>query len=101
MPKPKPATRKSPRATQAKPAKTSRARQAPAQKAAPVSPDYAEYLKRYRLEGEGRPRLSAKEFDRLDDEYLELLDLDLDSGLDDEQTIRLQELEYLLLESDQ
>lgn len=62
--------------------------------------EYADYLARYELDGEGRPRLSPGEFDRLDDELLELLDLESEGGLDDEQIIRIRELEYLLLESE-
>ena len=89
----KPAARK-----QAKPAKA-------ASRAAPASPvkrseEYVEYLERYEMYGEGRPCLSPAEFDRYDDELLDLLALDMERGLDDEQIIRLQELEYLLLESE-
>lgn len=63
------------------------------------SDEYVEYLERYELFGEGRPRLSPPEFDRLDDEMLDLLALELEQGvLTDEQIVRLQELEYLLLD---
>lgn len=64
-----------------------------------LSPEYAEYLERYGEFGEGRPRLSPEEFDRLDDELLVLLDL---SGheLNDDQIVRIQELEYLLIDSE-
>lgn len=64
-----------------------------------LSPEYKEYLERYAEFGEGRPRLSPAEFDRLDDELLELLDL---SGhqLNDEQIVRIQELEFLLIDSE-
>ncbi|MBM3128271.1 MAG: hypothetical protein FJ009_06475 [Chloroflexi bacterium] len=65
------------------------------------SPEYRDYLERYELAGADRPRLSPKDFDRLDDELLDLLALDLEMGLDDEQTIRLRELEYLLLDAEQ
>ena len=65
------------------------------------SEEYRDYLQRYELAGADRPRLSPKEFDRLDDELLDLLALETEIGLDDEQIIRLQELEYLLLDSDQ
>jgi hypothetical protein len=65
------------------------------------SAEYREYLQRYALAGADRPRLSSKEFDELDDELLDLLALESDLGLDDEQIIRLQELEYLLLDAEQ
>ena len=65
------------------------------------SAEYREYLQRYELSGAGRPRLSPAEFDRLDDELLDLLALETEVGLDDEQIIRLHELEYLLLDSEQ
>jgi hypothetical protein len=65
------------------------------------SDEYREYLQRYAISGAGRPRLSPKEFDRLDDELLDLLALEAEVSLDDEQIIRLQELEYLLLDSEQ
>jgi hypothetical protein len=65
------------------------------------SAEYREYLQRYALTGAGRPRLSSKEFDELDDELLDLLALESEVGLDDEQIIRLQELEYLLLDAEQ
>ncbi len=67
----------------------------------PVSEEYAEYLERYELYGEGRPKLKPGEFDEMDDELLDLLAIELDRGLNDEQTIRLKELEYLLLDSEQ
>ncbi len=63
--------------------------------------EYAEYLERYELYGEGRPRLSPSEFERYDDELLDLLALETEQGvLNDDQIIRLQELEYLLLDSE-
>jgi hypothetical protein len=64
------------------------------------SEEYAGYLERHALLGAGQPRLSSDEFDRLDDEMLDLLDLEFKAGLNDEQTIRLQELEFLLLDSE-
>lgn len=64
------------------------------------SEEYAEYLERYTLMGEGRPRLSPSEFDRYDDELLDLLAQEMEHGLDDEQIIRVKELEYLLLDSE-
>ncbi len=59
--------------------------------------EYRDYLKRYEMLGEGRPRLSPAKFDRLDEELLDLLGLDTERGLSDEEIVRLQELEYLLL----
>lgn len=81
------------------PARTTRARQA--KRTNEYSAEYLDYLERYKIAGGDRPFLSPKEFDRLDDELLDLLALDLEVGLDDEQLVRLQELEYLLLESEQ
>lgn len=77
------------------------ARPAPPPREPAYSAEYRDYLQRYELAGADRPRLSPKEFDRLDDELLDLLALETEIGLDDEQIIRLQELEYLLLDSDQ
>lgn len=98
MPKPK-----------AKPApkKKTVARKPPVKRAKPpvkqpkYSEEYTEYLERYALYGEGRPRLSPSEFDRLDDELLDLLAQEMERGLDDDQIIRVRELEYLLLDSEQ
>ena len=76
---------------------------APATPRAPKSAnseEYAGYLERHALFGAGHPRLSSDEFDRLDDEMLDLLDLEFKTGLNDEQIIRLQELEFLLLDSE-
>ena len=67
----------------------------------PYSEEYADYLERYALYGAGRPRLSPTEFDRLDDEMLDLLGLESELGLNDEQVVRMQELEFLLLDSEQ
>jgi hypothetical protein len=64
------------------------------------SEEYVEYLERYALYGTGRPHLSPAEFDRLDDEMLDLLALESEVGLNDEQIVRMQELEYLLLDSE-
>ena len=91
--------------------KTTAKKQAPAKKKnlakpkaasqEPISEEYATYLERYELYGEGRPRLKSSEFDELDDELLDLLAQELDHGLSDDQTIRLKELEFLLLDSEQ
>lgn len=73
-----------------------------AARAAPAySAEYRDYLQRYKMAGDERHFLDPKEFDRLDDEYLDLLAAELEFGLDDEQVIRLRELEYLLLESEE
>lgn len=95
----KPATKKKVATKKKTTARTTRARQA--QRASEYSAEYLDYLERYKIAGGDRPLLSPKEFDRLDDELLDLLALDLEVGLDDEQVVRLQELEYLLLESEQ
>src|SRR5438093_6518817 len=62
------------------------------------TPEYEEYLERYGLYGEGRPKLAPEEFDTLDDELLELLAV-ASARLSDDQIVRLQELEYLLIDS--
>ncbi len=78
---------------------------APRTEAAPQSnytEEYSDYLERYELYGEGRPRLTPSEFERLDEELIDLLALEADQGvLNDDQIVRLQELEYLLLDSEQ
>lgn len=72
----------------------------------PVTPqetyttEYLDYLERYAIGGAGRPRLTPGEFDQLDEEMLDLLAVEAERGLNDEQTIRLQELEFLLLDSE-
>ena len=106
MPKAKkPAKKKQPKTTPRK--KTTakkRAARAPTPARVPqqqYSEEYADYLERYALYGAGRPRLSPADFDRLDDEMLDLLGLESEIGLNDEQIVRMQELEYLLLDSEQ
>lgn len=60
--------------------------------------EYQQYLERYEIFGEGRPSLSAEEFDLLDDEILELLALEAETGeLSSEQEERLRALEYLMI----
>lgn len=76
----------------------SAARKHPTERA-PSSPEYREYEKRYILLGEERPKLAFEEFERLDDELLELLALEPDQ-MSDDQVVRLQELEYLLIDSE-
>lgn len=64
-----------------------------------LTEEYSDYLERYELYGEERPRLSPSEFNRFDEELLDLLALQGDQGsLSDDEIIRLQELEYLLLD---
>jgi hypothetical protein len=62
------------------------------------SEEYASYLERYELSGEGQPKLSPEEFDRLDDELLDLLALDAEGQeLTEDQEERYLELMYLLV----
>lgn len=63
------------------------------------SPEYRAYEKRYLELGEERPKLSPQEFEEFDDELLELLALD-DNLMTDEQIVRIQELEYLLIDAE-
>lgn len=91
-------TKTKPTARKATPVKKSPASAPPR---AVYSEEYVEYLERHALYGTGRPRLSQSEFDRLDDEMLDLLGLESETGLNDDQIVRLQELEYLLLDSEQ
>jgi hypothetical protein len=65
----------------------------------PLTPEYEEYMERYALYGEGRPKLAPQEFDKLDDELLELLAVD-SNRMTDDQIVRLQELEYLLIDTE-
>lgn len=97
MPKAKPTSKK--KTTTSKTAKRVVAAK-PKAKKPKYSEEYAEYLERYALMGQGRPRLSPSEFDRYDDELLDLLAQEMEHGLDDEQIIRVKELEYLLLDSE-
>lgn len=106
MPKTKSSTR--PKKGQSKPSKaksparrTSPPRAPAAKPTKAVSEEYIEYLERHAMYGAGRPRLSSAEFDRLDDEMLDLLAVESEGGLSDEQIVRLQELEFLLLDSEQ
>ena len=62
------------------------------------SEEYASYLERYELFGEDRPKLSAEEFDPLDDELLNLPALDVEGQeLMEDQEERYLELMYLLV----
>jgi hypothetical protein len=64
-----------------------------------LSAEYLEYEERYRLFGQDRPKLSPEDFEKFDDELLDLLALEPDQMTDD-QLVRLQELEFLLIDSD-
>ncbi len=90
----------SPKTTAAR--RTSAPPRPPVAKQPHYTEEYAEYLERYELYGEGRPRLSPAEFDRLDEELLELVEIQTGNGvLTPDQEVRYQELEFLLLDSDQ
>ena len=66
---------------------------------APSSPEYREYEKRHAELGEDRPKLTPEEFEELDDELLELLAVS-NKPMSDEQIVRLQELEFLLIDAE-
>lgn len=110
MPQRKPAVRSTKKKSTTKavrPKKKTVARKTTAPRAEPAqkenyTEEYSDYLERYELYGEGRPRLSPSEFERLDEELIDLLALEADQGvLNDDQIVRLQELEFLLLDSEQ
>ncbi len=62
------------------------------------SEEYISYLERYELFSEGQLKLSPEEFDRLDDELLDLLALDAEGyELTEDQEERYLELMYLLV----
>jgi len=62
------------------------------------SEEYASYLERYEFFGEGQPKLSPQEFERLDDELLDLLAMDaVGQELTEDQEERYLELMYLLV----
>jgi hypothetical protein len=68
------------------------------QKEKSYSEEYTSYLKRYELFAKDRPKLSPEEFDRLDDELLDLLALDAEGQeLTEDQEERYLELMYLLV----
>ncbi len=107
MPKSKTTTRTGKKTVKSKSAtrKTSSTgmKKSEAPKRAPVSKEnytdeYVEYLERYEMSGEGRPKLGPAEFDRMDDEMWDLIDIETAQGnLNDEQTVRYRELEFMLL----
>jgi len=66
-----------------------------------VEEEYREYLERYAILGQGRPKLTIEEYDRLDDELLDLLARFVEGEeLSLEEEERLEELEYLLMMDD-
>lgn len=67
--------------------------------APPTSPEYREYLKRHAELGKDRPKLTPQEFEEYEDELLDLLALD-DRRMTDEQIVRIQELEFLLIDAE-
>jgi hypothetical protein len=100
--KPARAPRRAAKPARSKPARLSGkpARPAPAA-SEEYTQEYREYLERHALTGHGRPRLRPAEFEKLDNELIDLLTIQSDIGaLSDDQVVRLQELEYLLLESE-
>ncbi len=64
-----------------------------------VAPEYRAYEKRYAELGEDRPKLTPEEFEEYDDELLELLAL-ADKKMTDDQIVRIQELEFLLIDAE-
>lgn len=64
-----------------------------------TSVEYREYEKRYNELGEDRPKLTPEEFEQYDDELLELLALN-DKLMTDDEIVRIQELEYLLIDAE-
>ncbi len=63
------------------------------------SPEYRAYEKRHAEMGEDRPKLTPAEFDQFEDELLDLLALN-DRAMTDDQIVRIQELEYLLIDAE-
>ena len=64
-----------------------------------ASPEYREYERRHAELGQDRPKLTPEEFEQYDDELLELLAID-DHAMTDDQIVRLQELEFLLIDAE-
>ena len=103
MPKSKPTAKKKNPSRKGTRGAKSKARRSPVARRKPapgtVTEEYSDYIVRYELNGEDRPKLSPSEFNRLDEELLDLLALQGEQGnLSDDEIIRLQELEYLLLD---
>lgn len=64
-----------------------------------TSPEYRAYLKRHAELGEDRPKLTPEEFELYEDELLDLLALE-DEEMSDDQIVRIQELEFLLIDTE-
>lgn len=64
-----------------------------------VTPEYRKYLKRHAELGEERQKLTPEEFEQFEDELLDLLALD-DDRMTDDQIVRIQELEFLLIDAE-
>lgn len=56
-------------------------------------------MKRHQELGEDRPKLTPEEFDQYEDELLDLLALE-DEDMTDDQIVRIQELEFLLIDAE-
>lgn len=63
------------------------------------TPEYREYEKRHAELGEERPKLTQQEFESYEDELLDLLALN-DREMTDDEIVRIQELEYLLIDAE-
>jgi len=63
------------------------------------SPEYRQYLKRHAEMGEDRPLLTPEDFEAFEDELLDLLALN-DRNMTDDDIVRIQELEYLLIDAE-
>lgn len=63
------------------------------------SPEYRQYEKRHAELGEERPKLTQQEFESYEDELLDLLALN-DREMTDDEIVRIQELEYLLIDAE-
>lgn len=64
-----------------------------------VTPEYRKYLKRHAELGEDRQKLTPQEFEQFEDELLDLLALD-DETMTDDEIVRIQELEFLLIDAE-
>lgn len=102
--KPSPPKSKSKSAARSKTAPE--AKTAPATKSAPTaksasgkSPEYRAYEKRHANLGEERPKLTQAEFEQYEDELLDLLAIN-DREMSDDQIVRIQEIEYLIIDAE-
>ena len=101
-------TRKSTSKSNTKPKKTNpkkpTAPKTPDTKPAPAkptgkTPEYRAYEKRHTDLGEERPKLTQQEFEAYEDELLDLLAIN-DREMTDDQIVRIQELEYLIIDAE-